>query len=187
MRNLIVAGVSRSGKSILSRRLSVELRLSHIPVDAFVSTLARVFPQCGITHFGPSFKGMCEDQEPFLLELTRQLNFEDISYILDCYHILPAFLAGKLNWNSGDVVFLGYPNADPEQKLFDIRKYAHAPDWTIEIPDDEMLENIVKFIEHSRFLKLECDRLGLRFVDTSRNFEDALDIAFQELAVFAER
>jgi hypothetical protein len=136
-----------------------------------------VFPQCGITHYGASFEGMCRDQEPFLFELTRQLDFEGISYILDCYHILPAFVLKGLNWKHSEAVFLGYPNADPEQKLHDIRKYARSPDWTPDIPDTEMLENITKFIAQSRFLQSECDGLGLTFIDTGEDFEGTINSA----------
>ena len=180
-KNFIIGGVSRSGKSILSNRLSAGLGMSHIPGDALVSTLANVFPQCGITHFGPSFQGMCEKLMPFVLELAKQLEFENVLFVLDCYHILPESVAKEPIREHCEVAFLGYPTADPEQKLQDIRQHAHAPDWTLDIPDAEMRENIDKFIKESRFLQSECGRLGLTFVDTSQDFDARLDAALQKL------
>lgn len=182
-KNLIIGGVSRSGKSTLSKRLSAELGISHIPGDALVSTLAKVFPQCGITHFGPSFQRMCEKLMPFVLELVRQLENESVRFVLDCYHILPESAAEESIREYCEVAFLGYPTADPEQKLKDIRQHAHAPDWTLDIPDAEMRENIDKFIKESLFLQSECNRLGLMFVDTSKDFCVRLDAALQELTM----
>ena len=50
MKNTIIDGVSRSGKSILSRRLYSALDMANFPLDSLVSTFIRVFPELGISH-----------------------------------------------------------------------------------------------------------------------------------------
>ena len=48
MKNIFIGGVSKSGKSTLSKRLK-ENNYNHIPLDYFASSFKRNFPETKIT------------------------------------------------------------------------------------------------------------------------------------------
>lgn len=48
MKNIFIGGVSKSGKSTLSKRLK-ENNYNHIPLDYFASSFKRYFPETKIT------------------------------------------------------------------------------------------------------------------------------------------
>lgn len=181
MPNYIVAGVPRSGKSTLAKILSAEFGLSVISGDALVSSFMNVLPGSGITHYGDSHAANCEALEPFLREYLRQMEQEQIPYVLDIYHLLPSSLA--VLRESHRICVLGYPEVDPGRKLASMRSQEGELDWTVDLSDAQLLELVHRFIAESRALQKECAALDIPFVDTAREGAVALDTA---LAVFGE-
>ena len=49
MKNIFIAGVARSGKSTLAKKLQENTRYNHIPLDYFTSSLKHKFPETNIT------------------------------------------------------------------------------------------------------------------------------------------
>jgi hypothetical protein len=75
-------------------------------------------------------------------------------------------------------VFLGYAEADPDQKLQQIRSFDPAANWwTSELSDMELKQLIHAQISKSIELKEACSDLGLPYVDVSQHFWESLDKA----------
>jgi len=173
MKNIIIGGAARSGKTILSQKISKEFGHSHIPTDAFVGAF-EVFPQCGIAHDGMAFETICENFEPFLHGFFVNMDYIDIPYIIDSYHITPEIVVQNKWHEQYQVLFLGFPNINLEDKLNHIKQNKNRFDWTEDISEDELRSNIRSLIERSRYFEKECRKLGLQFYDTGTDFETAM-------------
>jgi hypothetical protein len=74
-------------------------------------------------------------------------------------------------------VFLGYGQADPGEKLRQIRSFDPNWWWTSELSDTELKQLIHDQISKSIELKAACGELGIPYVDVSPHFEESLDRA----------
>ena len=73
-------------------------------------------------------------------------------------------------------VFLGYAEADPDQKLQQIRSFDPTANWwTSELSDTELKQLIHAQISKSIELREACCDLGLPNVDVSQHFCESLD------------
>ena len=173
MKNIIIVGASRSGKTTLAKQLTKELNISHYPFDAFVSTLEELYPENGIKHEDDN-KEMSTKLARLLQVFIKHMNYEDMNYLIDLYNIYPKDLQPILDDNMV-VVYLGYPHVDPHQKLEDIKKYARSKDWTNDVSDEEMLEIVKLFIKENKAMYEQCIELDIPFFDTATNFQKQLN------------
>lgn len=180
-KNIIIAGVPRSGKSTLAKRLCAAQMASYFPMDSVVSTFGRLFPETGITHYDASHERACRAFKPFFCEFLKHLDYEDFEFVADVYHLLPDGAVSEGLTERYAVLFLGYPSADCAEKCSRIRADARENDWTTSLNDPKLEEVVHRFIEESLGLKAACERLGIRFVDTGNRFTERLEEAFNEL------
>lgn len=182
MKSFIIAGASRSGKTTLAKQLQKETGFSLISADALICTFEHLYPQLEIKH-SLEFEKICASFRPFIIEYIEHLRkYQGISFILDIFHLTPETAIQEELHKKYNLVFVGYPNATPEQKLKDIRQFKNdVDDWTDEVEDTEMLKNIDAFIVWSKKLKEECATLGLPFIDTSKDFLAKVEMAYKAL------
>lgn len=186
MKNIIIGGVPRSGKSILSKQLCSALDMAYFPLDSLVSTFGRVFPQLEISHTNTSdHLAVCNRLWLFICEWIRHLVYEDLSFIIDGYHIQPENVFNDINPQGFSILFLGYPEAQPAQKAAEIRQHARQGDWTEMLDEQSLLALVERYIQESRHLQAECRRYGYPFVNISHKFlktlDDASDAFFEAL------
>lgn len=182
MKNAIIGGVSRSGKTILACRLSRELGLSHIPLDALVSSFGLVFPELNIHHTKVPYLETCSNLRPFIYQFIKDLEEEPLSFVIDGFHLLPEDVLNECPPERFEILFIGYPSIDRQAKFENLRKFATPGDWTRDISDDDLMALVDEFIERGRFFKSECCRLGLRFLDVSQGFESVIYACVNELS-----
>lgn len=171
----------RSGKSILARRLCGATYLSHFPVDSLVSAFGAVFPSLCISHYKDDHEEVCARLWPFLLEYIHHLSYEDLSFMMEGYHIHPQELFEQLDLGNWLVLFLGYPTVAPEEKLAEVRDHARAMDWTEALDDVAMGALIEGYIQESRSLQRICQVYGFEFVDTGKDFMISLEKKADEI------
>ena len=181
MKNIIIAGVPRSGKSTLARRLSSGLGFSICPADAIVSTFGKIFPEHGISHFESNHGKACDAFHDFLIEYLHHLDYEDIPFVVDVYHAMPHSLADLRETYA--VVFMGYPSAALQEKCSHVRQYARPKDWTEDLSDGQLCEQVQRFIDESRAIEEACSSIGIPFVDTSAEFHETLKSAVNMLSL----
>lgn len=179
-RNLVIAGVPRSGKSGLCREFARQARCSHLAADSIVSSMADVFPELGI-HHGSDHSAICRRLKPLLASLIDHYQYEKIRFILDIYHLLPADAVELFPRERFVVLFLGYPNVDAHQKCAEIRMYDTRQSWTAPLTDAELRSLVERYIDESEKLEQACAEKQLGFLDVSERSGDLLSHALLDL------
>ena len=180
----LLGGASRSGKSILARRLLDELRVPHLALDLLMMGFARGLPEHGV---GPSLPApeVAERLWPVVRGMAQTAAEDELDYLFEGDALLPG-QAAELGRSLGEgvrVAFLGYVDAPPARKLREVHAFGGNPnDWVANLTDDRIPEITARNAEFSARLRGECAALGLPYFDTSRDFPGALDDAFRHLA-----
>ena len=85
---IIIAGVSRSGKSTLAREICKRLWFFFIPGDPLISALEELYPETGIHH--------CDDNRTFSPDLAvfidrylQHIAYEELDVVIDLYQLFP--------------------------------------------------------------------------------------------------
>jgi adenylate kinase family enzyme len=69
MKNIIIGGTVRSGKTTLANLLRDKYNFSKVESDTIVNAFDKVFPEFGITHKNPDLTK--EKYQPFLFEILN--------------------------------------------------------------------------------------------------------------------
>ena len=82
----IICGASRSGKSILARRLQQKFKVSWILGDAIVSSMEDAFPNFGISHHG-DLQDIGDRFADYIKFLLWHYGYAGCGYVLDTTHL----------------------------------------------------------------------------------------------------
>ena len=82
----IICGASRSGKSILARRLQQKFKVSWILGDAIVSSMEDAFPNFGISHHG-DLQDIGYRFADYIKFLLWHYGYAGCGYVLDTTHL----------------------------------------------------------------------------------------------------
>jgi hypothetical protein len=170
----IIGGVSRSGKSIIARRLLSDSEISYFSLDILMMGFANGFPQFGI-HPEDSSRIISNRLWPIVKSMAVNIIETSLDYTLEGDSIMPWQVAELKNKYSTDIraCFLGYSNINCENKMIDIRQSKGLPnDWINEWSDDRILDYINRMKISSRELEQQCKQLGLKYFDGSNGFEE---------------
>lgn len=203
MKNIIIAGPSRAGKTTLARKINEELNYFVISLDKLVATFQGAYPQLDI-RLNWNRKKTAENLAPFLghflgafssshgiaYELNLQahavkenrfvleggyFNFEKILPILKLYEIEEL----KDNFM---LIGLVQNNKTADQFFSDFRKYDTEDDWTYRFNDDELREFAAQdAIPFSRSMTDHLVKYGFSIYDTSANREQVLDQIVEDI------
>ena len=202
MKNIIIAGPSRAGKSTLARKINEELDYFVISLDKLVATFQGSYPQLNIRlswnrrkttdnlapflgHFLGSFSashGMAYELNlrahavkgnKFVLE-GGYFNFEKISPILKMYEI------EELKDN---FILIGLvQNKKTAEEFFnDLRKYDTEDDWTYSLNDDDLREVSQEALPFSRSMTNHLVKYGFTIYDTSSKREQIFNKIIEDI------
>lgn len=171
----IIGGASRSGKSIISRRLLAEKQVPYFPLDVLVSSVKQIESLNVISGINFIHKATQLWKNKITKNMFEHLGLFEKDYTVEGETILPLQIDEFQKEFPGieiKVCFIGYPDLTPTQKLGFIRAYnTNLDDWTVKHDDEKMLGYINEMIEYSKYLKDECEKYNLPFFDVSKDFE----------------
>ena len=179
MKSILIAGASRSGKTILAKRLRDHLGCELHNSDPMIFAFHQAFPKLDIS-FANDHAATCENMFPFFQAYLDYLSYKPI--IFDTHHLTPKAVAENKLQEKYDVVFLGYPNADIGEKMHLIRDHLplhYGPD---KMSDEKLQVYVSNMISQSKELQKSCAQFGLNFVDTGHNFNTKIDQIFTALS-----
>lgn len=177
MKHVIIAGSSRSGKTTLSLRLREYSSLfNHYKMDSIKRGLDNNFYDGRIVYWKDASIKFARLYKRMIDENNTDIVNEKEYYVIDTCHLYPKDIY-DMNLENTIIIFLGYSNITSDKKLENIRKYDFGT-WTSSKDDDTLLNNINMDIEYSREAKKQCEELNIAFFDTSDNFNETLNDAY---------
>lgn len=178
----LLAGASRSGKTLLARRAVVEKQIPYFPLDVLFGAIVHGIPEVGLK-YEDSLLDRPKKIWPLATHFFNYFFKEEREYLIEGDSILPSqvnelIVAGK----PIKCCFLGYAELTKDEKLALVREHHQGDiDWTRGISDEEMLPMIDEMIEFSKYLKQECEKYGIKYFDVSHDFEGVRNEAFEYL------
>jgi hypothetical protein len=179
----IVGGCSRSGKSSLAERMRIRHGAPWFPLDALKMGLHLGAPTLGVDPEADDLE-TADRMWPFVRGVLDHMIFDGRDYLVEGVNLRPQTVARFIEEAESPVraCFLGYPQVDIEIKAAQVAQFTGLPnDWLHRTGP----ENVRRYLEISRFLsrflREDCRRVGLPFVDTGVDFNRGM--AFAELAL----
>ena len=177
MKNIIIGGTVRAGKTTLANLIYKKFKCSKVESDTIVNAFDKVFPELGITHKKASLAR--EKYEPFLFEVLngfcRDLKYCSNITVFPGSQFLPENLSRYEKLDKFVVIFLGVNAESPEELLKVIRKNDTENDWTHKKDDEWMLRFCKNIIDESNILQKECEKYGFYYFNTFYDREKVLD------------
>lgn len=184
MKNILIYGTSRSGKTSIGKFLSENLDHNFICGDSFVSAFEKSMPELCITHKDRTGKSV-ENIQGFLWEYINSMNKKDkksrgINFILESAY----FDIYKLKQEIDKyivIILLGEYNT-PNDVLEQLNMYDKEYDWTFHLNDIEKQKYAEHLFYANNNLKKFCEQNNLKYFIT--NFDR--DKTFKEILNFVK-
>ena len=172
MKNIILIGASRAGKSTFSKMLND--RLGNVTI--IQTDLLRLAFRDAIykdSKVSTSIVGKDKNYLNYILSYYKYANMYDIDNVkvVDTVDFEPKDCS--LFENSIAICF-GYPNITKEEVVSNWKKYDTELDWTKNKSDEKLLTYAESEIRNSKYLEDESKKHNIRFVDTSKNRNEVL-------------
>ena len=203
MKNIIIAGSSRAGKTTLAQKINEELNYFVISLDKRVATFQGAYPQLDIrlnwnrkkttdnlAPFLGHFLGAFSSSHGIAYELNLQAHaVKENRFVLeggyfDFEKILPILKMYEIEELKDNFMLIGLvQNKKTADEFFhDFRKYDTEDDWTYGFNDDELREFATQdAIPFSRSMTDHLVKYGFTIYDTSANREQVLDQIVEDI------
>lgn len=106
---------------------------------------------------------------PFLNAVLEANNYDKLPYALavDILELTPKDYIEKINNKLTKAYFFGCADLKPKENFERIRKNDTENEYTYYLSDEELMKRCERFYNLSKYLKEECKRYNLPFIDTS--------------------
>jgi len=203
MKNIIIAGPGRVGKTTLARKINEELNYFVISVDKLIATFQGAYPQLNIklawnrrkttdnlAPFLGHFLGAFSSSHGVAYELILRAHaVKGNRFVLEGGHfnfetILPILKMYGIEELKDKFLLIGLvQNKKTADEFFnDFRKYDTEDDWTYGFDDDELREYVSQdAIPSSRFMTDYLVKYGFTIYDTSTEREKVFDKIIEDI------
>jgi len=183
----IIGGVSRSGKTVLSRKLLYEKCIPNLPLDSFRAAIEKK-----ATDESFDIRKVSKEKDPYIARVeylwpyiksfaVSQAMYGLTGYCIEGDALEPSKVNELKEYKNVHTIFLGFPNTKLEDKFKEVREYKDDYDWTEKLEDKELKSSIENTIKRSKYYKEECQKYDIKFIDTTKNFESQIQKAFEYL------
>ena len=179
MKNIILMGASRAGKSTFTKMLGKNFdNLMIIRTDIFRLAFREAIIKD--LKLNTSLLKDNMDYRNFVLSYYKYVNKYETDYIkvVDTVDFEPK----DLNcFEDALIICFGYPKAKREEIVNNWHKYDTDLDWTKNKKEEDLLDFAQKEIQKSKYLKDECEKYRVKFVDTSFDRERILNQLLEDV------
>jgi len=190
MKNIIIVGPSRAGKTTLAKRLNQKLNYSVIITEDIRIAFEEGMPQANIgdAHgYKTSLDNVTSWLATYISALEWRSNFangtkyvfDDGQGYIDLDKMVPIWennSPSKDYWKDKYlIIVLTNHNQTAEELFAKIRKYDTSDDWTSRISDEELLAHVTGGLEYSRGLYEKFKNYSPLMYDITHNREEVFD------------
>ena len=178
-----LGGAARSGKTAASREFLKQTGIPFFPLDLLMMGFVNGMPEMGVDSEADE-RIIARQLWPVVRGMAQALDEDRIDYLFEGAQLLPQDVEALCQAVEGRAraVFLGYADLDPQAKLRQIRQYGGGlDDWMRHYDDVRVLEEVQRIINQSRWLRDECARLGLGYIETGLDLAETVDKAVSYL------
>lgn len=181
MKNVLIIGVARAGKTTLANMIKDKFnQYNIIHADSIVWGIIRGTGR--EEYYTKNVKARKElvHSEMFqriILEIYKSAIKQDIQHygtILETGQLEPQYAKELLDRGDLTCVCLGHGDLDKQEIMNLCRKYDKDEDWTYGISEEKLSINAEKWNEKNQLVKTECPRYGIEYIDTSIDREKIL-------------
>lgn len=181
-KHIMIAGVTRAGKSTVSKLISKRLGYQHISMDAIIAGFEKNFPEVGIdteAHM-PSMdimKNISHKIAPFIQSMIDDGDYEECDYgmVIDIHQLLPEDYITYIDRNKCDIFYFVTADCTREERFEILKNYDTPDDYSYYMTDEEKYESCGEMIEQSEFIMRECRKYGLPYFETTHNRERVIE------------
>ena len=201
MKNIIIFGASRAGKTSLAKRLKDEFQFNVVNVDHLVNTFGEVFPHMGISVEADS-KQVAANITPFTVHYIGELashayHKTGSKFVVDMtffdFDTGISLMKETLQkwWGLkilDEFMFIGLINTKTSDELFnDARKYDVPGDWTYNLSDDELRKHYDEHAGNDWGFFEKAKELAFGVYDTAEGREQVFDKIVEDLKVILKK
>lgn len=195
MKNIILLGAPRSGKSTFAKMILKEYSNYNLIQEDVISSA-----------YMSALKGVEFEKEEnkFKDKVNIQINMNFVNKMIKAMFDFSVLYEPKLNFildTSGIeleevskydpkntiVLIFGYPDITPKQGVRNVLKHDTKEDWTYIESESNIQKLFEVYIEKSKKYKKECKRLNLKFINTSYKRRAVLNKLFDWVKVELEK
>ena len=199
MKNIIISGWGRAGKTTLARKVNEELNYFVINVDKLIATFHGAYPQLNIK-FGVNptdnlapflghFLGAFSSSHGVVNDLHLQAHaVKGNRFVMEGGHfnfdkILPVLKMYGIEELKDKFILIGLvQNKKTADEFFnDLRKYDTKDDWTYDFDDDALREFSEEAILSNREMTDHLVKYGFTIYDTSTEREKVFDKIIEDI------
>jgi len=190
MKNIIIIGTGRAGKTTLAKMLNEAFHYSVIGMDDLHIAFEEGMPSAQIGAFF-GHEASAVRIEPFLASYVSALAwrsnfdngtkyvFDDGKGYFDFDRLVPIWEKIEPHtdyWKEQyHIIGLTYNRLSPEALFADIRTHDSADDWTRNLDDDALMKHAVSCVEYSRNLEARFKKYHPVLYDVSENRAQVLE------------
>lgn len=179
----LVSGASRSGKTLIAKRLMREHQIPYLSTDWLMMGFNDGIPEYGIHHLlWPN--EIAKRIWPFLSGVIDNMLFDGMDYAIEGEAMLPKFIAEliKEHPNKLKAIFVGYADIEVDEKVKLVKEFCdREDDWLINESDAYIKDHIGNMIGYSKMIKGDCEKYNLPYFDTSKDFMNSINEAIKYL------
>ena len=175
----LVGGTSRSGKTLIARKLLADKRIPYLSLDWLMMGFNDGIPEYGIHHLlWPN--EIAEKMEPFLAGMIDSMLVDGMDYVIEGEAMLPRQVTDLVKKYPDKIraVFVGYTEISVTDKVGQVKEYGGGDnDWLTNKSDEYISDHIKNMIAYSKRIKIGCEEHGLAYFDTSEDFLETIEAA----------
>ena len=190
MKNILIMGVGRAGKTTLSNMIKDKWNSYNLlHSDSLMWAIIRAKGKEAYYMRNIKKQQEYEHGEFFqrtLLELYNSLiksDKKEYGYILESGQLHPKIVSEMINFKKTIVLCLGLGELTAEEIVEQCHKYDTQESWTYGLSKEYLLEHAQDWYKNNEMLKKECTKYNIKYIDTSKDRTNILKEIIDKIEV----
>lgn len=174
MKNIMLIGVSRSGKSTFAKMLHDKYNYNIIHGDMIKASFQNNIKNISGTELKEE-----KNYRNFIKDIFKnEVKYNEINYAIDTVDIFPSDITNEEKEN-----FVIYCFGYLDIEFIDLLNFWKEKDekFVKKFTEDELISKAKRCIERSKILKEECEKNSIVFIDTSHDMDKIFDKLINEI------